>query len=115
MVRGLADRADEQRWRHLDTMHFTTELTARFPRSRRKEHGVETIAPPWAGTHFRFALLIEDFGVAVRQTCRTVKAAVALLGVSRDPVKTVTDRAVVRGLRCREAKPTKHIGIDSPS
>ena len=25
---GLADHADERRWRHLDTMQFTTELVA---------------------------------------------------------------------------------------
>ena len=31
---GLADHADERRWRHLDTMQFTTELVARLPRSR---------------------------------------------------------------------------------
>ena len=29
---GLADHADERRWRHLDTMQFTTELVARLPR-----------------------------------------------------------------------------------
>ncbi len=45
---GLADHADERRWRHLDTMQFTTELVARLPRSRCPEHGVKTIVPPWA-------------------------------------------------------------------
>jgi len=30
---GLADHADERRWRHLDTMQFATELVARLPRS----------------------------------------------------------------------------------
>ena len=40
---GLADHADERRWRHLDTMQFTTELVARLPRCRCPEHGVKTI------------------------------------------------------------------------
>jgi len=31
---GLADHAAERRWRHLDTMRFTTELVARLPRCR---------------------------------------------------------------------------------
>ena len=39
---GLADHADERRWRHLDTMQFTTELVARLPRCRCPEHGVKT-------------------------------------------------------------------------
>jgi len=43
---GLADHAEEQRWRHLDTMQFTTELIARLPRCRCPEHGVKTIVPP---------------------------------------------------------------------
>ena len=79
---GLADHADERRWRHLDTMQFTTELVARLPRSRCAEHGVKTIVPPWAGKHSRFTLLFEAFAVEVLQACRTVKAAAALLGLS---------------------------------
>ena len=46
---GFADHADERRWRHLDTMQFTTELVAGLPSSGCAEHGVETITPPWAG------------------------------------------------------------------
>jgi hypothetical protein len=53
---GLADHADERRWRHLDPMQFTTERVARLPRSRCAEHGVKTIVPSWAGKHSRFAL-----------------------------------------------------------
>ena len=76
---GLADHADERRWRHLDTMQFTTELVARLPRSRCGEHGVKTIVPPWAGKHSRFTLLFEAFAIEVLQACRTVNAAAALL------------------------------------
>ena len=71
--------ADERRWRHLDTMQFTTELVARLPRSRCPEHGVKTIVPPWAGKHSRFTLLFEAFAIEVLQACRTVNAAAALL------------------------------------
>ena len=112
---GLADHADERRWRHLDTMQFTTELVARLPRSRCAEHGVKTIVPPWAGKHSRFTLLFEAFAVEVLQACRTVKAAAALLGLSWDAVQTIMDRAVARGLERREATPIKHIGIDEKS
>ena len=40
---GLADHAEERRWRHLDTMQFTTELVARLPRCRCPEHGAERV------------------------------------------------------------------------
>ena len=112
---GLADHANERRWRHLDTMQFTTELVARLPRSRCAEHGVKTIVPQWAGKHSRFTLLFEAFAVEVLQACRTVKAAPALLGLSWDAVQTIMDRAVARGLERREATPIKHIGIDAKS
>jgi transposase len=60
---GLADHADERRWRHLDTMQFTTELVARLPRSRCPEQGMKTIVPPWAGKHSRFTLLFKAFAI----------------------------------------------------
>jgi transposase len=112
---GLADHADERRWRHLDTMQFTTELVARLPRCRCPEHGVKTIIPPWAGKHSRFTLLFEAFAIEVLQACRNVKAAAALLGLSWDSLQTIMNRAVERGLERREATPIPHLGIDEKS
>ncbi len=112
---GLADHAEERRWRHLDTMQFTTELVARLPRCRCPVHGVKTIVPPWAGKHSRFTLFFEAFAIEVLQACRTVKAAAALLGLSWDAAQTIMDRAVERGLERREATPIRHVGIDEKS
>ena len=112
---GLADHADERRWRHLDTMQVTTELVAGLPRSRCPEHGVKTIIPPWAGKHSRFTLLFEAFAIEVLQACRNVKAAAALLGLSWDSLQTIMNRAVERGLERREATPIPHLGIDEKS
>ena len=112
---GLADHADERRWRHLDTMQFTTELVARLPRSRCPEHGVKTIVPPWAGKHSRFTLLFEAFAIEVLQACRTVNAAAALLGLSWDAVQSIMDRAVARGLERRQTTHIPHLGIDEKS
>ena len=109
---GLADHADERRWRHLDTMQFTTGWGARLPRNRCAEHGVKTIVPSWAAEHSRFTLLFEAFAVEEFQACRTVKVAAALLGLSWDAAQTIVDRAVARGLDRREATPIKHLGID---
>jgi len=109
---GLADHVEERRWRHLDTMQFTTELVARLPRCRCPDHGVKTIVPPWAGKHSRFTLFFEAFAIEVLQACRTVKAAASLLGLSWDAAQTIMDRAVERGLERREATPVLHLGID---
>jgi transposase len=112
---SLADHAEERRWRHLDTMQFTTELVARLPRCRCPEHGVKTIVPPWAGKHSRFTLLFEAFAIEVLQACRTVKAAADLLGLSWDAAQTIMERAVDRGLQRREATSVLHLGIDEKS
>ena len=106
---GLADHADERRWRHLDTMPFTTELVARLPRCRCPERGVKTIVPPWAGKHSRFTLFFEAFAIEVLQACRNVKAAAAILGLSWDSLQTIMNRAVERGLERREATPIPHL------
>ena len=109
---GLADHAEEPRWRHLDTMQITTEWVARLPRCRCPDHGVKTIVPPCAGNHSRFALFFEAFAIEVLQACRTAKAVAALLGFSRDAAQTIMNRALERGLERREANPIPHIGID---
>lgn len=112
---GLADHAEERRWRHLDTMQFLTELVARLPRCRCPEHGVKTIVPPWGDKHSRFTLLFEAFAIEVLRACRTVKAAAALLGLSWNGVQTIMDRAVARGLARRDAAPVPHLGLDEKS
>ena len=112
---GLADHADERRWRHLDTMQFTTELIARIRRRWCAEHGVKTVVPPWARKHGRFTLLFEVFAVEVLQACRIVKAAAALLWLSWDAVQAIMGRAVARGLERRDATRIEHIRIDEKS
>ena len=95
---GLADHAEERRWRHLDTMQHVTEVVTRLPRCRCPEHGVKTVVPPWAAKHSRFTLLFEAFAVEVLQACRTINAAAAMLKLPWDAVQTIMDRAVARGL-----------------
>jgi transposase len=42
------DYAEERRWRHLDSCQFKTILMGRVPRVDCQEHGVKTVAVPWA-------------------------------------------------------------------
>ncbi len=48
-VCSKADTAPQRKWRHLDTMQFTTEIHAAIPRCNCAQCGVKTIAVPWAG------------------------------------------------------------------
>ena len=52
-----ADTAPKRTWRHLDTMHFGTEICAAVPRCRCEKCGVKTIAVLWAGKERRSALI----------------------------------------------------------
>jgi transposase len=112
---GIADHAEERRWRHLDTMQFATEIVARLPRARCPEHGVKTTEAPWAGKHSRFTLLFEAFAIEVLDACRTIGAAAELLGLSWDQAQSIMNRAVERGLARREPTPIPHLGLDEKS
>ena len=59
-------------------MQFETLLIARTPRAQCPEHGIKTIALPWAGKNSRFTLLLEAFAIAVLQSSATIKEAAKL-------------------------------------
>lgn len=112
---GLADHAPERTWRHLDTMQFETLIRARTPRSRCPQHGVKTVAVPWAESGSRFTLLFERFAIEVLLACRSLTQAADLLGLDWDAVQRIMDRAVQRGLKRRELEGLAHVGIDEKS
>lgn len=111
----LHDHAPERRWRHLDTMQFTTEIVTRLPRVSCAEHGVKTVAVPWADAHARWTLLFESFAIAVLQGTSNVTRAMALLHLGWEPLQAIRERAVERGLARREEETVEHVGIDEKS
>lgn len=112
---GLADHAQERRWRHLDTMQFATELVARLPRARCPEHGVKTLEAPWADKHSRFTLLFESFAIEVLQASRNISAAAELLRLDWNTAQAIIDRAVERGLARRTVDGVRRVGLDEKS
>ena len=112
---AIADHAPERTWRHLDTMQFETLLRARTPRAKCKECGVKTTTVPWAGKHSRFTLMFEAFVIEVIQACGNVKSVATLLGLDWDSVHRIMERAVERGLACRELEFLHYLGIDEKS
>jgi len=110
-----ADLAPERKWRHLDTMQFSTEIHARIPRTKCCNCGVKTIAVPWAGKHSRFTLLFEAFAIEVLNACANVSRAADLLGLSWDAMHSILKRAVDRGLSRRSLDNIQHLGVDEKS
>ena len=76
---SMHDRAPERTWRHLDTLQFETRMGARGPRSDCAEHGVKTLAVPWAEPNGRFPLLFGRFVIDVLLASSRVRHACELL------------------------------------
>ena len=77
---SIHDCAPERTWRHLDTMQFATLIRARTPRSKCPEHGVKTMAVPWAAPQGRFTLLFERFAVEVLLASASVSQGASYWG-----------------------------------
>jgi transposase len=112
---SIHDCAPERTWRHLDTMQFTTLIRARAPRSDCPEHGVKTMAVPWAAPQGRFTLLFEGFAIEVLLASASVSQACELLGIGWDTAQQIMARAVERGLDRRQLDGLKRLGMDEKS
>ena len=112
---SIHDGAPERSWRHLDTMQFTTLIRARTPRSECPEHGVKTMAVPWAAPQGRFTLLFERFAVDVLLASGSVSQGCELMGIGWETAQEIMRRAVERGLERRQLEGIKHLGMDEKS
>lgn len=79
------DYSAERKWRHLDTMQFSTVLVAKSPRVKCSDCGVKTAFLPWAGKHSHFTLLFESFAIEVLQAAKSIKDACALFPLGLIP------------------------------
>jgi transposase len=112
---SIHDSAPERTWRHLDTMQFTTLIRARTPRSKCPEHGVKTMAVPWAAPQGRFTLLFERFAVDVLLASGSVSQGCELMGIGWETAQEIMRRAVERGLERRQLEGLKYLGMDEKS
>lgn len=104
----------ERRWRHLDTCQYKTILSARIPRVKCGEHGVQQVRVPWAEPGSRFTALFERLVIDWLKEAST-SAVAELFGMSWSEVDGMMQRAVARGLSRRERQSPKRIGIDETS
>ena len=114
-IAKMHDHAPARRWRHLDTMQFTTEIVARLPRISCKEHGVKTVAVPWADALARWTLLFEAFAIEVLLGTSNITRAMVLLNIGWDSAQMIRERAVTRGLLRRIEEVITYVGIDEKS
>jgi len=110
------DKANERRWRHLDTCQMQTIIHSQLPRINCSEHGVKTIKCPWAEPHGRFTLFFEAIVINLMQACKNQTRAANFLGITFDQANAIMQRAVVRGLSRRDKNEIhEHLGVDEKS
>jgi transposase len=108
------DRAEERRWRHLNTMQYHTILVCRVPRVRCTKHGVRQARVPWAEERSRFTALFEWWTIQLLRES-TVAGVAELLHLSWDEVAHIQRRAVERGMARRSTEPIRVLGVDETS
>jgi len=100
-----------RRWRHLDTMQFTTWIEADVPRVECASHGIKQLRVPWAEPGSQFTAWFERLAIDLLQEC-SITGAVRLLRISWDEGWGIKARAVTRGLARRGAAVVGRLGVD---
>ena len=98
-----------RRWRHLDTMQFTTWIEADVPRVECATHGVKQLRVPWAEPGSQFTALFERLAIDLLREC-SITGAGGLLRISWDEGWGIKARAVKRGLARRSPDVVGRIG-----
>jgi transposase len=100
-----------RRWRHLDTMQFTTFIAADVPRMQCGTHGVKQVRVPWAEPGSQFTALFERLAIDLLREC-SVTGGAGLLRITWDEAWGIKTRAVRRGLARRQREVVAHVGVD---
>lgn len=103
-----------RKWRHLDTCQFATVLEADVPRVSCAEHGVMTVAVPWATPGSGYTLLFEALAIDWLKEA-SVKAVAKQLRVTWGAIDRIMQRAVERGLARRERQTPTRLCVDETS
>ena len=112
---GVYDHAGVRWWRHLDTMNRTTRICSSVPRSDCPEHGVKTMAVPWANESSRFTLEFDTQVIDLLLLARSQSQAARHLELSWHQVHEVQAAAVARGLARRNVEDLERVGLDEKS
>jgi transposase len=110
-VLPLYDHIPSRGWRHLDHSSWITWLHARLPRVTCPLHGVRHVHVPWALPGVRFSLAFERHAIDTLLEADVLGAS-RLLRISWDEAWGIMERAVERGMKAKERRIIKRIGVD---
>ena len=106
---------EERTWRHLNFFQHQTLLHARQPRIQCPEHGVKTVAVPWANPGSGFTLLMEAFILLLVQGGMTPAQVGRLVGEHDTRIWRVLQRYVAAGRRRADFSEVTVVGMDETS
>lgn len=109
-----AHDTDRRSWRHLDSCQFKTRIVCNVPKVRCAEHGVVTVAVPWAEKFSRLTRLMERLAIDLMLEC-SVQGACDILGLTWDETDGIKQRAVARGLARKAKVAPERVCVDEKS
>jgi len=112
--RGVYD-STERTWRHLNFFQHKTFLHARQPRIDCLDHGVKTVAVPWARPGAGFTLLMEAFILVLVQGGMTAAQAARLVDEHDTRLWRVLQHYVEEARAREDFSEVTTIGVDETS
>ena len=111
---GMYDHAPERIYRHLNTCEMATYIHVRLPRVNCPQHGVKQIASEVGENGSEMTYAFESYVIKVAQEC-SIEATARLCGLRWDKGWNAVERAVNRGIACKEHRIPSRIGVDEKS
>jgi len=99
------------KWRHLDTCQFQTQVIADVPQISCPVHECLTIQVPWAEGNSRYTALFEAHVIQWLMEA-SIHAVSRQLKLSWTTIGGIMDRAVNRGLADRKTPDTNYLAVD---
>jgi len=105
----------ERTWRHLNFFEHKAFLHGREPRIQCPQHGVKTIAVPWARSHVGFTRLMEAFIVMLVQNGMTAQQVARMVDEHDTRIWRVLQHYVQEGRSRADFSGVQAIGVDETS
>lgn len=105
----------ERTWRHLNFFQHATLLHARLPRVECPEHGVKTVAVPWARSQVGFTLLMEAYILLLVQSGMTPRQVARLIGEHDTRIWRLVRHYVEEARARADFSAVRSVGVDETS
>jgi transposase len=101
----------EKTWRHLNFFQHEAHIRARVPRVQCPEHGIRTVALPWARPGSGFTLLFEAYVLTLAREM-PMSAVAALVGENDTRLWRILAHYVEQARSEQDLSALTHLGID---